>query len=57
MSDSPKRKPLRSERWFAPDTMRASAHRQRVLAMGYRRQDFMGRPVIAIVNTWSDLSP
>jgi dihydroxy-acid dehydratase len=57
MSDSPKRRPLRSERWFAPDTMRASAHRQRVLAMGYRRQDFMGRPVIAIVNTWSDLSP
>ena len=57
MSESAKRRPLRSERWFAPDTMRASAHRQRLLAMGYRRQDFMGRPVIAIVNTWSDLSP
>ena len=25
--------------------------------MGARREDFMGRPVIAIVNTWSDLSP
>jgi dihydroxy-acid dehydratase len=48
---------LRSARWFAPETMRASAHRQRTLQMGFRREDFMGKPVIAIINTWSDLSP
>jgi dihydroxy-acid dehydratase len=54
-SSGPRR--LRSERWFAPETMRASAHRQRTLQMGFRREDFMGKPVIAIVNTWSDLSP
>jgi dihydroxy-acid dehydratase len=48
---------LRSQRWFAADTIRAFAHRQRAQAMGLRRADFMDKPVIAIVNTWSDLSP
>jgi dihydroxy-acid dehydratase len=48
---------LRSQRWFARDDMRGFAHRQRMLQMGLRRDDFMGRPVIAIVNTWSDMSP
>jgi dihydroxy-acid dehydratase len=48
---------LRSQRWFAADTIRAFAHRQRAQQMGMRRADFMGKPVIAIVNTWSDLSP
>ena len=48
---------LRSARWYAPNTMRASAHRQRTLAMGFRREEFTGRPVIAIVNTWSEMSP
>ncbi len=48
---------LRSQRWFAADTMRAFAHRQRTQQMGMRREDFLGKPVIAIVNTWSDLSP
>jgi dihydroxy-acid dehydratase len=48
---------LRSQRWFAADTIRAFAHRQRTQQMGMRRADFLGKPVIAIVNTWSDLSP
>ena len=48
---------LRSQRWFAADTIRAFAHRQRAQQMGMRRADFMGKPVIAIINTWSDLSP
>lgn len=48
---------LRSQRWFAADNMRAFSHRQRTQQMGMRRDDFMGKPVIAIVNTWSDLSP
>jgi dihydroxy-acid dehydratase len=37
--------------------MRAFAHRQRTQAMGFRRDEFIGRPVIAIVNTWSEMSP
>lgn len=47
---------LRSNRWFGDDTMRGFAHRQRLQQTGYRREDFLGRPVIAIVNTWSDIS-
>jgi len=48
---------FRSARWFSADTLRAFAHRQRMQQMGMRREEFIGRPVIAIVNTWSDLSP
>ncbi|MFN0183126.1 MAG: L-arabinonate dehydratase [Aquabacterium sp.] len=45
---------LRSARWFAPDDLRSFGHRSRVMQMGYGPADFMGKPVIAIVNTWSD---
>ncbi len=48
---------LRSQRWFASDDMRGFAHRQRTQQMGMRREEFMGRPVIGILNTWSDISP
>ncbi len=50
-------KPLRSARWFDSADMRGFAHRQRTQQMGLRREEFMGRPVIAIVNTWSEISP
>jgi dihydroxy-acid dehydratase len=54
-----KKKPedLRSYRWFGPDTMRGFSHRSRMLQLGHRREDFTGRPVIAIVNTWSEINP
>ncbi|HEY1129216.1 MAG TPA: L-arabinonate dehydratase [Roseateles sp.] len=45
---------LRSARWFAKDDFRSFGHRSRVLQMGYGAEDFIGKPVIAIVNTWSD---
>ena len=48
---------LRSQRWFAAAGMRAFAHRQRMQQMGLRREDVMGKPIVAIVNTWSDFSP
>jgi dihydroxy-acid dehydratase len=48
---------LRSRRWFAAHDMRAFAHRQRMQQMGLRREDVLDRPIIAVVNTWSDLSP
>ena len=48
---------LRSRRWFAASDMRAFAHRQRIQQMGLRREDVMERPIIGIINTWSDLSP
>ena len=48
---------LRSQRWFNADGMRAFAHRQRMQQMGLRREDVMERPIVGIINTWSDLSP
>jgi dihydroxy-acid dehydratase len=48
---------LRSYRWFGPDTMRGFGHRSRMFQLGYRKEDFTGRPVIAIVNTWSEINP
>jgi dihydroxy-acid dehydratase len=48
---------LRSQRWFASDDIRGFAHRQRMQQQGLAREEFMGRPVIGILNTWSDLSP
>ncbi len=45
---------LRSARWFAPDDFRSFGHRSRVMQMGYGPADYIGKPVIAIVNTWSD---
>ena len=48
---------LRSRRWFADTGMRGFAHRQRLQQMGVRREDVLERPIVAIINTWSDLSP
>ncbi|GCL61979.1 L-arabinonate dehydratase [Pseudaquabacterium pictum] len=48
---------LRSARWFAPDDLRSSSHRSRAMQMGYGPEDWAGKPVIAIVNTWSDINP
>jgi len=48
---------LRSRRWFADAGMRGFAHRQRMQQSGLRREDVVGRPIVAIVNTWSELSP
>jgi dihydroxy-acid dehydratase len=48
---------LRSARWFAPDDLRAFGHRSRAMQMGYAPVDWVGKPVIAIINTWSDINP
>ena len=48
---------LRSYSWFGPDTLRGFSHRSRMLQLGYQREDFIGKPVIAIVNTWSEINP
>jgi len=47
---------LRSARWFAPDDMRAFGHRSRAMQMGYGPEDWADKPVIAILNTWSDIN-
>jgi len=54
-----KRKPedLRSQRWFVPENAPGFSHRSRMKQVGYRREDFTGKPVIGIVNTWSEINP
>ncbi len=48
---------LRSQRWFGAEDLRAFGHRSRALQQGYAYEDFMGKPVVAIINTWSDINP
>jgi len=48
---------FRSARWFAPDDLRSFGHRSRAMQMGYSAQDWAGKPVIGIINTWSDINP
>ena len=48
---------LRSARWMAPDDLRSFGHRSRTMQMGYAPEDWEGKPVIAILNTWSDAQP
>jgi dihydroxy-acid dehydratase len=45
---------LRSHRWFGRADMRTFSHRSRTKQVGFAPADFDGKPVIAILNTWSD---
>jgi dihydroxy-acid dehydratase len=47
---------LRSHRWFGVSDLRSFTHRSRAKQMGYGQEDYAGKPVVAIVNTWSDLT-
>ena len=49
--------PLRSQRWLGRDDFRSFNHRSRVMQMGYDPKDWEGKPLIAIVNNWSDYNP
>src|SRR5262245_1513993 len=59
MSTRPRRIPnqLRSHRWFGVQDLRSFGHRSRAKQMGYGPEDYAGKPVIAIINTWSDINP
>jgi dihydroxy-acid dehydratase len=48
---------LRSFRWFGRDDLRSSGHRSRAKQSGFLADDLTGKPVIAILNTWSDANP
>ena len=48
---------LRSHRWYGVNDLRSFGHRSRTAQMGYHRSDYAGKPVIAIINTWSDINP
>jgi dihydroxyacid dehydratase/phosphogluconate dehydratase len=47
---------LRSWRWFGRESMRTYNQRSRMAQMGYAYGDYAGKPIIAILNTWSEIS-
>lgn len=47
---------LRSHRWYGAKDLRSFGHRSRTAQMGFSRDDYLGKPVIAILNTWSDMN-
>ena len=48
---------LRSHRWYGAQDLRAFGHRSRTQQMGFSKADYSGKPVIALLNTWSDMNP
>ena len=56
MTGKKKTEDLRSARWFGPDDFRSFGHRSRMNQMGYATAEYTGRPIIAIINTWSDFA-
>src|ERR1700682_1801128 len=58
MSESKKKLPeeLRSYRWLGKNDLRSFGHRSRLQQLGYDRADWVGKPVIGIINTWSDIN-
>jgi dihydroxy-acid dehydratase len=59
MAAKPRKKPeeLRSHRWYGVNDLRSFGHRSRTAQMGYTRSDYAGKPVIAVINTWSEINP
>jgi dihydroxy-acid dehydratase len=57
MKQRKKPEELRSHRWYGVKDLRSFGHRSRTAQMGYNRSDYLGKPVIAIINTWSDINP
>jgi dihydroxy-acid dehydratase len=59
MSDKPRKQPheLRSQQWFGRQDRDGFAYRSWVKAKGIPHDQFDGRPVIGICNTFSELTP
>src|SRR5215212_4860327 len=47
---------LRSHRWLGLDDLRSFGHRSRLRQFGYDAVDWAGKPVIGIINTWSEIN-
>jgi dihydroxy-acid dehydratase len=51
---------LKSRRWFGgsrTDSVRAFSHRSRMRGLGVLAEEHEGKPIIAILNTWSGINP
>ena len=56
MNQRKKPEDLRSHRWLGVNDLRSFGHRSRLRQMGYDGPDWAGKPVIGIINTWSDIN-
>ena len=56
MTTRKKPEELRSHRWYGVNDLRSFGHRSRAMQMGWSEEDWKGKPVIGILNTWSDLN-
>ncbi|MFI7348803.1 L-arabinonate dehydratase [Streptomyces sp. NPDC049936] len=59
---TPRKSPeqLRSHQWYGSGVssgLRSFSHRARTRQLGYLPEEHLGKPVIAILNTWSDINP
>ncbi|WFU45790.1 dihydroxy-acid dehydratase (plasmid) [Bradyrhizobium sp. CB82] len=50
-------RPQRSGRWFRKDDLPGFVHRSTLAAAGWSREDLMERPIVGMLNTWSDINP
>ncbi|MEU0948921.1 L-arabinonate dehydratase [Streptomyces canus] len=60
MTDRERMRPkdLRSHQWYGTEgQLRTWSHNARMRQLGYEAEEYRGRPVIAVLNTWSDINP
>jgi len=57
MNQKKRAEELRSHRWYGVRDLRSFGHRSRTKQMGFAAEDYSGKPVIGIINTWSDINP
>jgi dihydroxy-acid dehydratase len=57
MTDHKRPEELRSHQWYGTEGLRTFSHRARTRQLGYLPEEHLGKPVIAILNTWSDINP
>ena len=56
MTERKRPETLRSHRWLGVNDLRAFGHRSRLRQAGFDAADWTGKPVIGILNTWSDIN-
>ncbi|MFG1670363.1 L-arabinonate dehydratase [Streptomyces sp. Y7] len=58
MIDRKRPEDLRSHQWYGTEgQLRTWSHNARMRQLGYESEEYRGRPVIAVLNTWSDINP
>ena len=48
---------MRSDRWYGGEGVRGFSHRARTRQMGLGAEEHLGKPVVGIIDTWSEINP